>query len=642
MYIRSLTAPDIAISEVPCQLPRISLPCSLVSVAKSSPARQISFPPLRPDGRTLSAFTGLSHMHELIVSFLIAEPPAPPPPPYGTRTMLPPTSPQHPQPQYGGPPASSRPSIPLPPSFTSARDLPALPTSRSESSMSISSMLGSDPVPPSKDHSTAHRNGATLGMNGSAPSPTHASITAISPSRPTFGQGLFRKRSPSPLDQHRAQGVQNRPFRAFSNDSHRYATTNAAPSSARNPSFAQSPRETTQQSPSTEARPGQQWKFSHHRRPSTGRITRRPTSQPSGNGTSIPLPLNIQHPRSAISISERWKELQASEKYGKPAQEAKEKFNYGPADRPSQAFSEEHIRRVREERVAALAATKQQDPTSPKRRPVTSTGPRPSSSTDFANNRFRTDIENVEQVYSRDPKDLPTTVHSPFSPDSLRRSREERLAANGPQPSVTSQPSLTQDRFKERLEERHRQQYPPSIQPAIVGMDRSVSTGGIDLHNKVGEEHAIPHARHSLSVLLENGKRGRVSPLPQAVQGAQGRNSGPASDPGIKNEFGRMFSGIGSGVGSSGPMGSGASTPFLGSPKVNHEPERRTPFAGRGELMELTRPRERSKMGRVRLADEENSRLEVDNGNTPGATAASAARGVKRRHGHYHHPHSHR
>lgn len=646
MYTRSPTTSDIAISELLCHPPRISLPCSLVGVATSSAARKISFPPpLCLDSPTLfpSARTSLLHMHLLILSCLIAEPPAPPPPPYGTRTMLPPTSPQHTQPQYGGTPASSRPSIPLPPSFTSTRDLPALSTNRAESSMSISSMLGSDPVPPSKDHSITHRNGAASGMNGSVTSPTHAGTTSISPGRRTFGQGLFRRRSPSPLDQHRAQGVQNRPFRAFSNDSHRSAATNAAPSSARNPSFAISPRETTQQSPPTEARPGQQWKFSHHRRPSTGRITKRPTSQPSGNGTSIPLPLNIQQPRSAISISERWKTLQTSEKYGKPAQEAKEKFNHGSADRPSQALLEEHLRRVqREEKAAALASTKQQDATSPKRRPATSTGPRPSISTNFANNPFQIDIENVEQVYSRDPKDLPTTVHSPFSPDSLRRSREERLAANGPQPSVTSQPSLTQERLKERLEERHRQQHPPSIQPTMVTMDRSVSTGGIDLHNKAGEEHTIPHARHSLSLLLENGKRGRVSPLPQAVQGAQGRNSGPASDPGIKNEFGRMFSGIGSGVGSSGPMGSGASTPFHGSPKVNHEPERRTPFAGRGELMELTRPRERSKMGRVRLADEEDPGLEIDIGNTPGANAASAARGVKRRHGHHHHSHSHR
>ena len=102
-----------------------------------------------------------------------------------------------------------------------------------------------------------------------------------------------------------------------------------------------------------------------------------------------------------------------------------------------------------------------------------------------------------------------------------------------------------------------------------------------------------------------------------------------------------MFSGIGSGVGSSGPMGSGASTPFHGSPRINHEPDRRTPFAGRGELMEISRPRERSKMGKVRLADEEDSRLGSANGITPGGNA-SAPKVPKRRHGHHHHAHNHR
>ncbi|KAL8736476.1 MAG: hypothetical protein Q9166_000268 [cf. Caloplaca sp. 2 TL-2023] len=396
-----------------------------------------------------------------------------------------------------------------------------------------------------------------------------------------------------------------------------------------------------QKSPTTEHRPGQQWRFSHHRQPSTGRITKRPVSQPSGYNTTPQAFHAIQQPRSAISISERWKDLQVAQKFGKLAEEAKTKFNYGPADRPSQAFLEDHIRKVREER-AAKAAAKQQNSDSPTRRHPTATGPRPSVTTDFTSDRFRSDILNVEQVYSRNPKDVPTTVHSPFSPDSLRRSREDRLAANGPQPSVTSQPNLTQSRFQERLE-RYKQQYPHVVQQPTENMDRSMSTGGIDSHNKLGEEHNIPQARHSLSLLLENGKRGRVSPLPQAVQGAQGRNSGPASDPGIKNEFGRMFSGIGSGVGISGPMGSGASTPFPGSPKVNHEPERRTPFAARGELTELTkRPKERSKMGRSLLADDDDPRTEAENGNTPSGMGASATRGTKRRHGHHHHLHNHR
>lgn len=41
----------------------------------------------------------------------------------------------------------------------------------------------------------------------------------------------------------------------------------------------------------------------------------------------------------------------------------------------------------------------------------------------------------------------------------------------------------------------------------------------------------------------------RVSPIPQAVLGAQTQAEGPGGEPSIKNEFGRMFSGIGSGVG---------------------------------------------------------------------------------------------
>lgn len=63
----------------------------------------------------------------------------------------------------------------------------------------------------------------------------------------------------------------------------------------------------------------------------------------------------------------------------------------------------------------------------------------------------------------------------------------------------------------------------------------------------------------------EINRKGRNSPLPQAVQGAQGQLNGPGSEPGIKNEFGKMFSGIGSGVGSMGSPGvasGGAQTPF--------------------------------------------------------------------------------
>ena len=60
-------------------------------------------------------------------------------------------------------------------------------------------------------------------------------------------------------------------------------------------------------------------------------------------------------------------------------------------------------------------------------------------------------------------------------------------------------------------------------------------------------------------------RKGRISPLPQAVQGAQPQIPGPPGEAGIKSEFGRMFSGIGSGVsglGVSSPVASGAQLPF--------------------------------------------------------------------------------
>jgi hypothetical protein len=81
--------------------------------------------------------------------------------------------------------------------------------------------------------------------------------------------------------------------------------------------------------------------------------------------------------------------------------------------------------------------------------------------------------------------------------------------------------------------------------------------------------------RNHLGVHQEINRKGRSSPFPQAVQGAQSQHSGPAGEPGIKNEFGKMFSGIGSGVGSmatpGGNTSSGAQTPFSAAGALRRE-----------------------------------------------------------------------
>lgn len=550
--------------------------------------------------------------------------------------MLPPTSAQGHQSQYNGQTTTSRHSIPPPPSFSGPRELPAPPTSRPESSMSISSMLGSDVGQPSKDHSMTQRHAVGSRLNGSLSSPAHAANTVGSPTHRTTGAGLFLRRSPSPTDQKRIQGLVNRPFRAFSNDTQRPAPPIARSGSPKalssNGSLEQAG---VQQSPTSENRSGQQWKFSHHRHSSGSRLGKRPTSQPSSYGGPLQTTESVRQPRSAASISERYRELEVAKKYNQLAREANEKFSYGPANRPSQEFLEEQIRKVRNERAAANRSSPSSNHQS---------HARPNVTTDFPNHRFRRDIENVDHVYNRDPQEVPQGTQSPFSPDYLRRSREERLDPNEPQPPVLSlsRSNSTQSRHADRPDERLRQQFPSTHQTALANLNRSLSTNGIDHPTKAGEEIIIQQPRHSLSLLIENGKRGRVSPLPQAVQGAQGRNSGPASDPGIKNEFGRMFSGIGSGVGSSGPIGSGTSTPFPASPKGNHEPERRTPLTARGELLDLSRPREGSRLGRRGFGRDAELRIESETQPTPTFTETPGQRGVKRRHPHHHHPHNHR
>ena len=76
----------------------------------------------------------------------------------------------------------------------------------------------------------------------------------------------------------------------------------------------------------------------------------------------------------------------------------------------------------------------------------------------------------------------------------------------------------------------------------------------------------LPHHKVLAGITSENNKKtGRASPLPQAVQGAQAQPAGPGGNPNIKNEFGRMFSGLGSGL-SSAPPNNGITTPSRLSP----------------------------------------------------------------------------
>lgn len=135
----------------------------------------------------------------------------------------------------------------------------------------------------------------------------------------------------------------------------------------------------------------------------------------------------------------------------------------------------------------------------------------------------------------------------------------------------------------------------------------------------------------------EINRRGRVSPLPQAVQGAQGQIGGPGGEPGIKSEFGRMFSGIGSGVGAMGapsPVTGGQPLPFSG--QLRREDVESLP--GQDSPMENGKMARSSSRGggnsRRRKLKEEDSRGD-DESSTGRRTPSSRGKRAKTHHHHH-------
>ena len=186
-----------------------------------------------------------------------------------------------------------------------------------------------------------------------------------------------------------------------------------------------------------------------------------------------------------------------------------------------------------------------------------------------------------------------------------------------------------------REERRHDPQMHQNLGPAIEEMQ---------LMQRKGSEDSQRTPKGLLSVSPDiTRKTGRVSPLPQAVQGAQGQLHGPGREPGIKSEFGRMFSGIGSGV------GSGLASP---APPQATEQEQSRPMS-----QQIIRPdqgiinldatsQENDKTGRSALKGSKAGRKTKDDENRPDSESGDGrggsinGRGTKRsRHAHHHHHH---
>ncbi|KAJ5554768.1 hypothetical protein N7535_007214 [Penicillium sp. DV-2018c] len=181
--------------------------------------------------------------------------------------------------------------------------------------------------------------------------------------------------------------------------------------------------------------------------------------------------------------------------------------------------------------------------------------------------------------------------------------------------------------------------------PAITASTAAASSGLAALADegrRKGSDELLHH--RSLLAVGADGKRGgRASPLPQAVQGAQAPFIGPSGEPAIKNDLGRVFSGIGSGVGgvTASTGGSGQSTPLGASPF------KRDSLTGRSmngdavdDASKIGRPSSTADRRSRRPRDEE--QMEIEASDPRGVLSARNARRSRHSHHHHHHHHHHR
>ncbi|KAF2741007.1 Rxt3-domain-containing protein [Polyplosphaeria fusca] len=552
--------------------------------------------------------------------------PPPPPPSFARSHMPPPSSPQQ-QHNHSAHAASQRPSFA--PSFAANRELPGLASAhRPGSSMSISSLIGggdsaaSSHTPQNQSSPTSASANAPLFNNHAMqpPSPRRGPPPASradyppyrhppSPDRPLYPGGAPR------LQEGHGYSARSPP-RSYSNHGspEQPRQTLAQSSQPYKPMVFQGPR--SYASPPNEAQA---------RDPrSSSNIPPRPNSQPTGP------PGHLEQDARGL-----YDNLGRRSAYG-PPEERRRTLEGSQYTRPN---------------VVELLATAPQS-SSDRDRPVT--------------------VQPVAQSAFSPPRDsraalgpTPAARH-PWvrqAPEDPRESHEPRRdeqplyrgyggyssASQPPNPVPKHGPEdMVRGRSLDHLSQRVAEQYhaAPTSDPQTnerqraEQLSRSLSSGGsgyprslYDQSRRPGDDMAL--AKSFLANLgpEANRKTGRASPLPQAVQGAQAQPFSIGKDPSIKSEFGRMFSGLGSGLGTSTPS---RQSPM---PQGGSEPPPIT------DLNDLRLQRVSSQTGRKpkRVKDEDGlfENESIDGRGTPNLGARGSKRNKHNHGGHHHHHYAH-
>ncbi|KAL9093434.1 MAG: hypothetical protein Q9159_000288 [Coniocarpon cinnabarinum] len=417
-------------------------------------------------------------------------------PMFYNRHMPPPaSSPQHSPPHSLAYPISRGP-LRSPPHHSASRDASSGPTMYRSANMSISSLVGADSPaatrppawsPPSTSHGRP---------------PSHHSHLPLSPQKPpTYGPITNDARSPTSQPQYGPFNTPHPNGTTFKNHDGSAESTKhlSSPGFAGYYDSARLPRPPSQQESESHSRPR--------------RDTAHKSDLDSINGRERPADLQ-QH-----NVIERSYHLSRATNPRERAFSDLSRPSYGPYETPVQSAMPVPMNR----------------PRSPLRREDRDDGPLQYGRW---SPRHATDIRDADRpIASREGPQLPPDqlegpIYGPFLPHQDPRQYGTNMPIYGPHPR--SGPPLVD-----------RNDYPDSI--INIGNEKSTRPMLDERLRRSLEDSQMAH-RSVLGANQEARRRiERSSPLPQAVQGASGQPVGSGRDPTIKSEFGRMFSGLGSG-----------------------------------------------------------------------------------------------
>lgn len=538
------------------------------------------------------------------------------------RQMPPPSPPQH-YPTSRGQSANA-PSLPT--AFLSREQHPSNPGHRPGSSMSISAMLGSDADRPPRDVGPFSRPPVSSSPSPYTSAPPSANPNAMSPpARPTSLEYPFFRRSQTPEKSFARNHPPARPYRSSSGGVSQASITEQSkftPLSSRAPPSSQYPDKPGSSQPSPPISSAET-AYNESRRLSLNDSIPRPNSQPQiEHLTRGPGYSPLSRPTLSLGDGAAAPAAALATAQSRPTPFSEHgRFGSLYPDR----HSEELAQREKERTIGQeLDASR-------------SSGHRYSAYGDretFGRLQGPGAWElGRSQPPSPENKRFPAPEHSPGFGFGAIQSYTKSL---GSQAGSSSRPVS--------LSAQTQPTPPPSEQPPYLHklqtepprlFSSGLSTGPSPLPQPPTDDRRkgsdeLMHHRNLLGVGAE--KRGRASPLPQAVQGA----SGPGGESSIKNDLGRVFSGIGSGVGgvTAPTAGSTNSTPIMSPFKRDSGTARSTNGDVPNDEAKISRPG--STTGRRSRKSREEEVQSVE-GDMVDLRTGLSGRGRRGRHAHHHH-----